>query len=74
MPLKLRVERGHKMQKPESDSPKDSLEEPEDEERSGGDLAAPLAEEKEGECQGVSEHPHCRGHHVHWGGRCLLNI
>ena len=46
MPLKLRVERGHKMQKPESDSPKDSLKEPEDEERSGGDLPVPLAEEE----------------------------
>ena len=61
------------VQKPEGDSPKDSLEEPEDEERSGGDQSAPLTEEKEDEGQGVSEHPDCRGHHVHWGRRCLSN-
>ena len=61
------------MQKPEGDSPKDGLQEPEDKERSRGDLSAPLAEEEEGEGQGVGEHPHRGGHHVHWRRRCLSN-
>ena len=48
VPLKLIMEPGSakKVQKPEGDSPKDGLQEPEDEERSGGDLPVPLAEEE----------------------------